>query len=84
MPKLASSIPFAEAKEMSIDLVETEVCKAYVFINDIITVSVNIDDNLDIIIAAPCTVMHAVTHHTTDNEIFVPKMKMKPKELHLR
>ena len=45
--KLASSIPFAEAKEMSIDLVDTKFCKADVFTNDIITVAVDIDDNLD-------------------------------------
>ena len=73
--KLASSIPFAEAKEIIIDLVDTEVCKVDVFIDDIITVAVDSYDNLDRIIAAPCTVMHAVTHHATDNETFVPRQE---------
>ena len=38
----------------------------------IITVLVDIDDNVDRIIATSCTVMHALIHHTTDNETFVP------------
>ena len=72
---IASSIPFAVAKEMIITLVETGVCKVDVFIDDIITVAVYIDDNLDRIIAAPCTVMNAVTHHAADNKTFVPRQE---------
>ena len=70
---LPIDIPFEKAKEMSVDLPDDELCKSDVFIDDIITVGVDTDDILDRIIAAPCTIMHAVAHKAENNETFVPR-----------
>ena len=70
--KLASSIPFAKAEEVSVPLHEEDECKADVFIEDIISVVVDQNDNLQRIIAAPCSVMHAIAH-SSSNEIGLPR-----------
>ena len=56
---LDSNIPFEQAREMSVHL-PVEDLKADVFIDNIILVAVDKEDNLDRVIAAPCTVIHAV------------------------
>ena len=70
--KLPSNIPFERAKEISVPLHEEDECKADVFIDDIILVAVDKDDNLQRIIAAPCTVMHAIAH-SSSNGTFLPR-----------
>ena len=52
-----SIIPFAKAKETSVKMAEEADCKADVFIDDIITLGVDVADNLSRITAAPCTVI---------------------------
>ena len=73
---LPTLIPFAPAKEMSVQLPDDEDCKSDVFIDDIITVGVDINDNLQRITAAPCTVMHAIAHKATNDETFVPRQNL--------
>ena len=76
LPKeLPSHIPFAEAKEMSVTLNNDESCKSDVFVDDIITVGVDINNNLEKIVAAPCTVMHAVAHKAT-GQTFIPRQDL--------
>ena len=64
---LGESVPFATAKEMSVRIDEGDICKADVFIDDIITVGVDVKDHLLRIMAAPSTVMHAFTHEAKGN-----------------
>jgi hypothetical protein len=70
---LPNNIPFAQARALSVTCEEDVSCKSDVFVDDIITLGVDIDDNLSRIIAAPCTVMHAVAHRAIGNETFVPR-----------
>ena len=60
--KLDSSIPFATARALSVDVPCTLAGKADVFIDDIIACAVHLGDNLERIKAAPCTVIHAIAH----------------------
>ena len=62
---LPPHIPFAEAKELSVKIEEGDICKADVFVDDIITIGVDVKDHLQRIIAAPCTVMHSVAHNSS-------------------
>ena len=73
---LPDEIPFAAAKEMSVNLPDNELCESDVFIDDIISVSVDTEDNLDRIIAAPCTIMHAVAHKAKNDESFIPRQNI--------
>ena len=57
---LPDSIPFAQAKNLSISIPEDDSCCADVFIDDIITIGVDIKNNLHKIAAAPSTIMHAI------------------------
>ena len=59
---LPDDIPFAKACQLSVPLEEEDTCKADVFIDDVISICVDIDDNLDRVKAAPCTIMHAIAH----------------------
>jgi hypothetical protein len=77
---LPDEIPFGTAKEMSIELPDDELCKSDVFIDDIISVGVDIDDNLERIIAAPCTIMHAVAHKAKNDETFIPRQNIISKD----
>ena len=70
---LPVDVPFAQARTMSVSCDEEISCKSDVFVDDIITLGVDINDNLSRIIAAPCTVMHAVAHSAIGNETFVPR-----------
>ena len=62
--KLPSDVPFATALPTSVPNREGANCSADVFIDDIITVGADINDNLERIKAGPCTVMHAIAHQT--------------------
>ena len=70
--RLPTEIPFARAKETSVPNLEGGKCSADVFIDDIITVGVDIGDNLERITAGPCTVMHAIAHKNSAKHI-VPR-----------
>ena len=70
--KLAEDIPFAQAMDLSVDLNEVNECKSDVFIDDLISLAVDIGNNLQRLIAAPCTVMHALAHKA-DGSTFLPR-----------
>ena len=59
---LPDHIPFAEARELSVVIPTEDDAKADCFVDDIISVAVDIGDNLKCLIAAPCTVIHAISH----------------------
>ena len=70
--RLPTDIPFAQALPTSVEIEEGDICKADVFIDDLITVGVDVGDNLQRIIAAPCTIMHAIAHKAA-NDTSVPR-----------
>ena len=72
---LPINIMFAQEKEMSVDMIKGENCKADVFIDNITTVRVDKGDNLQRILYGPCTIMHAVAHNAS-SEIFVPRQNL--------
>ena len=59
---LLSDVPFEQAKDLSVNLDEPNQCKSDIFIDNLISIGVDIGDNLQRLIAAPCTVMHAIAH----------------------
>ena len=67
--KLPSNIPFAQSKEMSVDMIKGKYCKADVFIDYIITVGVEKGGNLQRILVGPCTIMHVVAHNESSDTI---------------
>ena len=69
---LPEAVPFAQAKDVSVSIEEGDICKSDVFIDDIITMGVDVADNLKRIMAAPCTVMHAFTH-SVDGPSHIPR-----------
>ena len=73
--ELPSNIPFAQAKEIIVDMIKGEDCKADVFIDNIIKFVVEKGDNLEIILAGPCTIMNAVAHNAS-SDIFVPRKNL--------
>ena len=50
---------------MSVDIIKGEDFKADVYIYDIITVGLDKGDNLQKILAGPCTIMHSVEHNAS-------------------
>ena len=56
------TVPFAVAKDLSVSLNCEPDSKADVFVDDIMSVTVDRKDNLKRLIAAPCTVIHAIAH----------------------
>ena len=62
---LDPSIPFAQARELIVDLPIEDEGKTDVFIDDLISVAVDINNNLDRIRTAPCTVLHAIAHSSS-------------------
>ena len=72
---LDPSIPFAKARELSVNLPLEEKGKAKVFVDDIISVCDDKGENLKCIKAAPCTVIHAVANR------FVSKTEVKRDDL---
>jgi hypothetical protein len=69
---LPCEIPFAKACKLSVPLEEEDTCKADVFIDDVITICVDIGNNLERVKAAPCTIMHAIAHKNTGKD-YVPR-----------
>ena len=69
---LPSDIPFAQAKELSVNISDGDICKSDVFIDDIITVGVDIKDYLCRIMAAPSTIMHSFTHRA-EGQTYLPR-----------
>jgi hypothetical protein len=63
------SIPFAKARSLSVPIVNEPDSKADVFVDDIISITVDSQDNLARLMAAPCTVIHAVAHSATDTHL---------------
>ena len=57
---LPSDIPFAPARSTSVPNIEGAKCSADVFIDDVITVGVDVGINVLKLRAGPCTVMHAI------------------------
>ena len=68
--KLSSNITFSKKKQMSADMIKGEICKADVFIDNIITVGVDKGDNLQRTVAGSCTIMHAVAHNAPSDDFF--------------
>ena len=64
---LPPDIPFAKARELSVDIPVSLCGKADVYIDDVVTCAVDVGDNLERIKAAPCTVIHAVAHKASGN-----------------
>ena len=60
---------------MSVDIIKGEDFKADVYIYDIITVGLDKGDNLQKILAGPCTIMHAVAHNAS-SDTFVPRQNL--------
>ena len=56
-------------------MIKGEDCRAKFFIDDIIRVGVDKGDNLQRILAIPCTIMHAVAHNAS-SDTFVPRQKL--------
>ena len=67
--QLSPTVPFASAKPTSVPNLEGSNCSADVFIDDIITVGVHLGNNLEKIVAAPCTVMHAIAHQASNRHL---------------
>ena len=66
MSSVDDSVPFAQSRDLSVDI-PIETCgKSDVFIDDVISVCVDLDDNVERLTAAPCTVIHAVSHKATN------------------
>ena len=72
---LDNSIPFAQARKMSVSLPAEDLGKADVFIDDIISVCVDIGNNLKRLKAAPCTIIHAVSRKDSTSPI-IPRDDM--------
>ena len=69
---LPPHIPFAPALETSVPNRENDRCTADVFIDDVITVGVDTGNNVEKLMAAPCTVMHALAH-ASEKDTFLPR-----------
>ena len=65
--RLDEKIEFAQAKDITVNIPLEIHGKADSFIDDIITVAVDIGDNRARIEAAPCTVLHAIAHNANNN-----------------
>ena len=63
--KLSDDIPFHKARELSVSITIGENGKVDVYVDGIITMAVDINDNLQRIKKAPVTVMHAVADNAT-------------------
>ena len=73
--RLDRSIPFAKARELSVNIPADDSGKADCFVDDIISCAVDIGDNLEKLIAAPCTVIHAFAHKATSPSI-IPRQNI--------
>ena len=71
---LPMEIPFGQARDLSVDLPIETNGKADVYIDDIISCTVDINDNRERIRAAACTVIHAIAH-TAQGETFLERQE---------
>ena len=60
--EMDQAIPFARSRELIVSLPIEDHGKSDVFIDDLISVAVDLNNNLKRLSAAPCTVIHAVAH----------------------
>ena len=67
--RLSDDIPYAQARSLSVDLPVEENGKSDVFIDDIITCAVDIEDNLDRITKAPITIIEATARHELSSDV---------------
>ena len=65
--ELDPSIPFAQARDLIVDMPTEDEGKTDCFVDDLISVAVDINDNLDRLRAAPCTILHAVAHSSSNH-----------------
>ena len=63
---LDDKIPFAEARELLVDFPVAPGGKCDVFIDDLITCAVHLARNVPRIVAAPCTIIHALAKQYSD------------------
>ena len=66
--EMDESIPFKEARELSIDIPVEKNGKFDVYIDDFIGVAVDLNNNKSRLEAAPCTVIHAVSNNPSSND----------------
>ena len=69
---LPEDVPYAPALDTSVPNMEGDRCSADVFIDDVITIGVDIGNNIEKLMAAPCTVMHALAH-ASEGETHLPR-----------
>ena len=69
---LPDNIPYAEARDMTINIPVGKNGKTDVYVDDFITIGPDIDDTLDRIIKAPATVIHAIADNSI-NSNKIPK-----------
>ena len=79
---LDDNIPFAEAKDLSVEIPIEDCGKTDVYVDDFITIGPDIDDTLERITKAPATVIHAIADNSIssmsiprDDIIAIDKMK---------
>ena len=72
---LPEHIPYASSRELSVDIPKISRGKADNFIDDIISCVVDEKDNLQRIIAAPCTIIHAIAHSSSSNT-YIPRQNI--------
>ena len=70
---LSDDIPFHQAKETDVELEASDHGRADVYVDDIITVAVDIKDNLQRVTRAPITVMHTVADNSTLNKTTIKR-----------
>ena len=73
---LDEKIPYHAAREMSVNIKPHRNGKADVYVDDIITVAVNRNDNLHRIVRAPITVIHAVVDNANIKSNWVRRKDM--------
>jgi hypothetical protein len=67
--------PFAQAKPLSVKLPDNDDASADCFVDDIISLAVDVADNLQRITAAPCTVIHALAH-SAEQDTYIKRNNM--------
>ena len=65
---LPDDIPYAEAREMTVDIPVGINGNTDVYVDDFITVGPDMDDTLERITKAPATVIHAIADNSLDSE----------------
>ena len=73
---LSDDIPFAEARDLCVEMPIEDRGKCDGYIDDLMSVCVDIGNNLARLIAAPCTIIHAFSHAATVNDAFLSREDM--------